>query len=51
MGQALHMIMIPAADMETLRNFYLDDLGWQSWGPEMRPGADGGLVIAPPQNN
>tara|TARA_R110000824_G_scaffold37553_4_gene115496 strand:- start:22285 stop:22734 length:450 start_codon:yes stop_codon:yes gene_type:complete len=36
--QALHMIMVPATDMATMRKFYLDDLGWQSWGPDM-PGS------------
>lgn len=38
MDQALHMIMIPAVDMAKLRKFYLDDLGWERWGPEM-PGS------------
>jgi len=38
MDQALHMIMIPAVDMAKLRKFYLDDLGWESWGPDM-PGS------------
>ena len=36
--QALHMIMIPTADMAKLRKFYLVDLGWESWGPDM-PGS------------
>lgn len=51
MDQALHMIMVPATDLANLRTFYLDQLGWESWGPDMRPDADGGLVIALPRNN
>lgn len=38
MDQALHMLMVPAGDMATLRKFYIDGLGWQPWGPEM-PGS------------
>lgn len=38
MDQALHMIMIPVTDMAVLRKFYLDDLRWKSWGPDM-PGS------------
>lgn len=38
MDQALHMIMVPATDMTVLRNFYIGNLGWQSWGPDM-PGS------------
>lgn len=38
MDQALHMVMVPATDMAALRKFYLDDLGWKSWGPDM-PGS------------
>lgn len=34
MDQALHMLMVPADDMATLRTFYLDGLGWQPWGPD-----------------
>ncbi len=32
--QALHMLMVPADDIATLRKFYIDGLGWQSWGPD-----------------
>jgi len=38
MDQALHMIMVPAADLAILRKFYLEGLGWESWGPDM-PGS------------
>lgn len=38
MDQAVHMLMVPAGDMETLRKFYIDGLGWRSWGPEV-PGS------------
>ena len=38
MDQALHMVMVPALDMEKLRTFYLSNLGWKSWGPDM-PGS------------
>ena len=38
MDQALHMLMVTATDMARLRNFYVDDLGWTPWGPEM-PGS------------
>jgi uncharacterized protein len=36
--QALHMHMVPAADIAALRRFYLEGLGWSTWGPEM-PGS------------
>ena len=35
MDQALHMVMVPAMDMAKLRNFYVDGLGWATWGPDM----------------
>ena len=38
MDQALHMLMVPAADMAKLRAFYVDGLGWKTWGPDM-PGS------------
>lgn len=38
MDQALHMHMVPAADVAVLRKFYLDGLGWKTWGPDM-PGS------------
>lgn len=38
MDQALHMLMVPAGDLTKLRKFYIDDLGWQPWGPAM-PGS------------
>lgn len=38
MDQALHMHMVPAADVAALRAFYLDGLGWTTWGPDM-PGS------------
>ncbi|MEQ8744722.1 VOC family protein [Parasphingorhabdus sp.] len=38
MDQTLHMIMVPATDLANLRTFYLDRLGWKSWGPDM-PGS------------
>src|SRR3546814_15630619 len=38
MDQAVQMLMVPAGDMETLRKFYIDGLGWRSWGPEV-PGS------------
>jgi predicted lactoylglutathione lyase len=38
MDQALHMLMIPAADVAGLRRFYVEGLGWNTWGPEM-PGS------------
>ena len=38
MDQALHMLMVPASDMETLRKFYIGGLGWQPWGPDV-PGS------------
>ena len=38
MDQALHMLMVPAADIAALRKFYVDNLGWQTWGPDM-PGS------------
>lgn len=38
MNQALHMLMVPAGDLAKLRKFYIDDLGWQLWAPEM-PGS------------
>lgn len=38
MDQALHMHMVPAADVAALRTFYLDGLGWSTWGPDM-PGS------------
>jgi uncharacterized protein len=36
--QALHMHMVPATDVAALRRFYLEGLGWSTWGPEM-PGS------------
>ena len=38
MDQALHMVMVPATDMAVLRKFYIDGLGWQSWGADV-PGS------------
>lgn len=38
MDQALHMHMVPAADVAALRQFYVDGLGWSTWGPPM-PGS------------
>jgi predicted lactoylglutathione lyase len=38
MDQALHMHMVPAADVTALRAFYVDGLGWSTWGPPM-PGS------------
>ena len=38
MDQALHMVMVPATDMAALRKFYIDGLGWQSWGADV-PGS------------
>lgn len=38
MDQALHMIMVPATDLAILRKFYLESLGWESWGPDL-PGS------------
>ena len=38
MDQALHMLMVPAGDMAALRKFYIDGLGWETWGPDM-PGS------------
>ncbi len=38
MDQALHMHMVPAADVAALRAFYVDGLGWKTWGPDM-PGS------------
>lgn len=38
MDQALHMHMVPASDVAVLRKFYVDGLGWTTWGPEM-PGS------------
>lgn len=38
MDQALHMHMVPAADIAGLRKFYVDGLGWSTWGPDM-PGS------------
>jgi len=38
MDQALHMLMVPAADLAKLRTFYVDGLGWKTWGPDM-PGS------------
>ncbi|WP_421837636.1 VOC family protein [Novosphingobium sp.] len=38
MDQALHMHMVPAADVAALRAFYIDALGWKTWGPDM-PGS------------
>lgn len=38
MDQTLHMLMIPAADVAALRRFYVDGLGWHTWGPDM-PGS------------
>jgi uncharacterized protein len=38
MDQALHMHMVPAADVAALRHFYVEGLGWKTWGPEM-PGS------------
>jgi len=35
MDQALHMLMVPAGDLAKLRKFYIEDLGWQPWGPDM----------------
>lgn len=35
MDQALHMVMVPAGDLAVLRKFYIDDLGWQPWGPQI----------------
>src|SRR3546814_19505040 len=32
------MLMVPAGDMEALRKFYIDGVGWRSWGPEV-PGS------------
>lgn len=38
MDQALHMLMVPAADVAALRAFYVDGLGWSTWGQPM-PGS------------
>jgi predicted lactoylglutathione lyase len=38
MDQALHMHMVPASDLAALRSFYVDGLGWSTWGPDM-PGS------------
>ncbi len=38
MDQALHMVMVPAMDMAKLRDFYVEGLGWTTWGPDM-PGS------------
>ena len=38
MDQALHMHMVPAADVAELRQFYVDGLGWSTWGPPI-PGS------------
>lgn len=38
MDQALHMHMAPAADVAALRTFYVEGLGWKTWGPDM-PGS------------
>lgn len=38
MDQALHMHMVPAADVAALRAFYVNGLGWKTWGPDM-PGS------------
>lgn len=38
MDQALHMHMVPAADVAALRRFYVEGLGWSEWGPPM-PGS------------
>ncbi|WP_072383521.1 VOC family protein [Novosphingobium sp. NDB2Meth1] len=38
MDQALHMHMVPAADVAALRAFYIDALGWKTLGPDM-PGS------------
>jgi len=38
MDQSLHMHMVPAADIATLKEFYLQGLGWSTWGPDM-PGS------------
>lgn len=35
MNQNLHMLMLPTDDVATLRKFYIEDLGWKSWGPDM----------------
>ena len=35
MDQALHMHMVPAADVAALRAFYIDALGWKTLGPDM----------------
>ncbi|GAC1580117.1 MAG: VOC family protein [Novosphingobium sp.] len=32
------MLMVPAHDIAKLRAFYIDGLGWKTWGPEM-PGS------------
>lgn len=34
MDQALHMLMVPADDIAALRKFYIDGLGWETWGPD-----------------
>ncbi len=38
MDQALHMHMVPAADVAALERFYVGGLGWSTWGPAM-PGS------------
>ena len=38
MEQALHMHMVPATDIAALRAFYVDGLGWSTWGPPL-PGS------------
>lgn len=38
MDQAFHMHMVPAIDLGTLRDFYVDQLGWSTWGPDV-PGS------------
>lgn len=38
MDQTLQMLMLPATDTPRLRKFYVADLGWTPWGPEM-PGS------------
>lgn len=35
MDQALHMHMVPTVDVDRLRQFYVDGLGWSEWGPSL----------------
>lgn len=48
MEQSLHMRIVPAANIATLKEFCLQGLGWTIWIPFARPAEGSGIVLEMP---